>query len=198
VISVRIDNLSRDIGLIIDESLSPKVQAELFAEEARAIIREIDDANDRSAGRDVEFETFVDGSPDETLSGVKISSRIVATWEFGSTVLADILDMLKASAPVKTGRYRNTLVLLADGVEADPANPPQAGEYVFVSPQPYARKIEAGKGKYGPAGRMEGVAAVAQRRFGNFARVRFTYRSINASGRRDKADRQPALVVTLR
>ena len=214
MLKTRVESLERDVQLLVNEALSPEAQAKLFASAAKTIIQEVDDANDRAAGRDLEFTTFVNGREDDTLSSVKVGSTVVATWDVGTSVLMDIMEMLAANAPVLTGEFRKTLLMLADGMPADPANPPQASEYVFVSPQPFARKLERWGAWKSSSGTMEGVAAVAQRRFGSFARIRFGYRSLQGGAigawaatttigrrgrtRQDWLTRQPAIIITLR
>ena len=86
--------------------------------------------------------------------------------------------------------------------------------------QPYARRLEKGHSKQAPDGVYEGISAVASKRFGNLARVSFSFRSLegataldawvaktgvqmtsrgkprgNQSGRDEWLKRQPAIVV---
>ena len=94
---------------------------------------------------------------------------------------------------------------------------------LFVPTVAYARKIERGKGKYAPGHVYEAVAAMANARFSNVARIKFTYAepegptpggypflddwarrfaSVHGSARKQRAQirknrRQPAIVVYL-
>lgn len=98
--------------------------------------------------------------------------------------------------------------LYADGAEVAvgvrgqiPADVPQAGEYVFLNIVPYARKIERGLSPQAPEGVYQTVAVLAQRRFGNLARVTFSYRTAVGGGivggkLGNRAEqRQPAIIV---
>ena len=146
---------------------------------------------------------------------------IVADFDIVSEVLIWIDDQLKRHSPVKTGRYVQSHIVLLDGVEAEPTVTAAFDEAVFVNNQPYARKIERGLSSQEPDGVYEAVAALARRRFGNIARVTFSFRSVRGgpisewaavtgmrkSGRgaiRDPArraewlQRQPAIIVKLR
>jgi hypothetical protein len=100
---------------------------------------------------------------------------------------------------VLTGRYRASHTLFADGEEVAIGDTvPPASEYVFMSPLPYARKLERLDGIY------ELVAAQARARFGNIARIDFSYRTAIGSaiiGGRigNRSDqRNPAIIVTVR
>ena len=80
---------------------------------------------------------------------------------------------------------------------------------MFLNTQPYARKIEGDlsrepSSKQAPEGVYEAVATLAQRRFGNVAMIRFSYRTpidgAIAGGRMgDRSTRRtPAIIVRLR
>jgi hypothetical protein len=217
-IKTRIDPIRETLTLMVKESLSPEARSKALAEYAAVKIAEVDQANDQSAGRDVPYKTFVDGVESSALQSVRPNGVITAVWDIESASYVEIVKLLRDNSPIRSGRFRNTIVFLADGIEADPANPPIADEYVIISPQPYARKIERGLSKQAPAdpyGVFESVAQIAQRRFGNIARVRFGYRSLvggpvgdwaaktnmaggprGANKRQDWLTRQPAIVIT--
>jgi hypothetical protein len=86
--------------------------------------------------------------------------------------------------------------LLADGAEVDPsgANVPPADEYVFINTVPYARRIERGSSSQAPDGVYQAVAMLARGRFGNIARITYSFRTVS-SGK--KSERNPAVVVRL-
>lgn len=216
-VTVRVQPVREAINLVLAATLSPQARSAALADYAATAIAEVDAANDAAAGRDVQFRTFVDGREDAPLASVRPDGVVVAVWDIESATYAEIVEMVRANSPVRSGRFRDTILFLADGVQADPANPPPADEYLIISPQPYARKIERGMSPQAPDGVFESVAVIAQRRFGNVARVRFTYRSLvgGAVGawagstsmrggrragrqRQDWLTRQPAIVITPR
>ena len=96
-------------------------------------------------------------------------------------------------SPVLTGRFAKSHELFADGVDTENPNiAPPAEEYVFLNTQPYARKIERGRSPQAPDGVYQAVATLAQRRFGNIARITFSYREVRGG------ERNPAIIVRLR
>jgi hypothetical protein len=78
-ITTRIDPLDRDIALILAQDLSPAARSKAFGGYAREVIEETDAHNDSAVGRDVTYETFVDGARSDALENAK--SVIVAEWD---------------------------------------------------------------------------------------------------------------------
>lgn len=154
----------------------PEARAEAFAGMARVSIEEIDRGNDAAVGRDVSYRTFVDGRETSNLREAKDTSIILARWELGAGVVSYIFDLLGKAGPVRTGKYRASARMYADGVEIDdPDKAIGAREVLFLPIVPYARKIERGKDGYAPGHVYEAVAAMAASRFSNVARIKFTY-----------------------
>lgn len=197
-VSTRIEPLSKDISLLIDESLSPRAQAKAVATFARQELREAQTINARALGRTPKHRTWVDGRAEAPLESVKPDGgRIVFEFEILVDVLIFIAQTLYAKSPVLTGRYRESHQLYADGVLVTTGAQlaPQAERYTFMSTVPYARKIEAGKMRMkvpGSSHVYEQTRQIASRRFGNVAKIGFTYQAL--AGR----DRVPALTVTPR
>lgn len=184
-ITTRIESLDKDIAVILRDDLSPQARSRAFGQFAREIIAETDAQNDSVAGRDVKYQTFVDGSKSDNLEAAK--SVIVAEWE----TLTDSFEWIEEQlilhsprGPDVNGHYGESHVFLADGVEADPAKPPpDMTEGVFVNAKKYARKLEKLYGVY------QTVAAMAASRFGQSVRVRYAFASY-------AGERQPAIVIT--
>lgn len=190
-VRARIPAINRDIELMIAETLTPKAQSKMLADYARSELDKAQRQNRTVLGRVPDHETFVDGSKDRDLDGVRPDGRISFEFHLAQEALEWIGEQLVLNSPVLTGSYANSHVLFVDGVEADLGNAPEGKEYAFVNTLPYARKIERGYSDQAPDGVYEAVAAVASRRFGNIARIRYTFRAI-ADG-----ERNPAIVVTL-
>jgi hypothetical protein len=217
-VRVRVDVISRDIFFAPGGGLSPQDQSKALAEFARAKIAEADAINAKSSGSAVSREVYVDGVRGAALETVKPNGEIVAEYDLASDVIEWTFAQVRAASPVLTGRYRLSHRLYADGVEVEsPKEATNASEIIITSVVPYARKIERGQSPKAPDGVYQAVAALAQRRFGNIARIRFTYRSPvgggtdlekwatrhSAKSRRphkqhDLDTRQPAIVITLR
>jgi hypothetical protein len=203
----RISVFSREVDLLVSRHLSPKARQRKAAQYARKALADAQETNKRALGVVPPHRQFVDGKAGVALESVNPDhGRIVFTFELADEMLRWIGEQLVVNSPVLTGRYRDSHVLLADGVEVDADGKiPPAQVYTFVNIQPYARKIERGLSDQAPDGVFEVTAALAQRRFGNIARVRFTYRALDIPAERSRAaraaernSRNPAIVVTLR
>jgi hypothetical protein len=218
-ITTKIEPFERDIRLMLDE-LSPEAASRQIASVARATINEADAINAAALGRKPPHRTFVDGREGAALESVSPRGTIVAEWDLVEDMLEWIGTALVDASPILTGQYRDSHVIVVDGVALEIGQPlPEGwGEVSIMSTVPYARKIERGLSDQAPDGVYQGVAALARRRFGNIAKIRFGYRtplfgSINtwagsasaaswaaAHGRRrDAAEwlrRQPAIVLT--
>jgi hypothetical protein len=191
-VSARITSTGKDISVLLDEALSPKAQSAALAGFAREKLHEAEEQNRRALGRVPDHETVVDGRREAPLETVKPDGVIVFEFELLTDLFVWIADQLEKHSPRKSGAYAASHTFFADGAEANPANPPPASdEWAFVSTVPYARKIERGRSRQAPDGVYEVVAALAQRRFGNQAKIDFTYRSLGG-------ERQPAIVISQR
>lgn len=198
VVRTRVEPIDRDINLILAEELSPKARRARIAEVAGAELRAAQDRNRAALGRVPPHETFVDGRAGAALNAVKPDGGVIVfEFELLDDVFVWVRDQLVRHSPRLTGEYAKSHVFLADGVEvAVGAAVPVAREYVFVNTLPFARKIERGFSQQAPDGVYQVVATLASRRFGNLARIRFSYRTLLGSVK-DKNTRQPAIVITV-
>lgn len=201
-VRTRIEGFDKSLRLTFAADLAPEARSRALASAARDGIETAAAQNERVLGARPPVETFVDGVRGAALERVKPDGTIVAEFVLVQDALRWIAEQLALHSPVLTGRYRASHILFADDAEVPAGSPPPAaGEYVFLSPLPYARKIEAGRSNQAPDGVYEAVAALANRRFGNLARIRFTYRALASapSGKgRARDNRRPAIVVGLR
>lgn len=216
---VKIDPIERVTAATLRADLSRPEQKAAAALLARQGIDEAKEINRRVLGRIPPYVTTVDGRQGAALESVNPDGgQIITEFELIGEVLAWVAAELVARSPVLSGRYRASHTLFADGVEVDAfAVVPLAEEFVFLSPLVYARRLEIGKTKSGrnflvsvPNRIYERTAEDARRRFGNVARVRFSYRAaiggaIRAYGGRasrrggeEHQARVPAIVVTMR
>ena len=160
---------------------SPEVIAQEFSRMAAVDIADKDKANEDAAGRALPFKTFVDGSERTPLpDSIDAKCIISARWDVGSGVVQYAWDLVHSAGPVKTGAYRKSARLFADGAEVQsPDETTGAKEVIIVATVPYARKIERGKGGYSPGAVYEAVAALVKQKFSNAAQVKFSYRPIS-------------------
>lgn len=204
-VTTRIQPISKDIDILLNEELSPKAQSQVFAALARDQIEDAKATNRSILGRVPRFTTFVDGNAGAPLESVRPDGVIVTEFELVDDVLLWIGEQLQTHSPVKSGRYRRSHTLFADGREIDVGGViPAADEYVFINVVPYARKIERGSSSQAPDGVYQAVATLGQRRFGNVARITFSYRTavgrsiIGGRAGNRSSERNPAVIVTLR
>jgi len=198
----RLDRFSREISAIVDEKLSPRAQQIAAARAATNILNAAQKRNAEALGAPLPYTQTVDGRRGAALDSVKIENGlIVFQFEVFRELLRWIGEQLVLNSPVLTGRYRDSHVLLADGVEIEVGGKiPLAETYTFVNVVPYARRIERGLSDQAPDGVYESIAEVARRRFGNFANIRFTYRSLYLPNSRkaERDSRYPAITVSAR
>ncbi len=186
-IRTRIEPIATFLDVVVRDDLSKEAQQKAIAEFARERLAEAQQANQRVLGRVPKHDTFVDGRAGAPLEGVKPrGGTIVFEFELFSDVLRWIMQTLIDRSPVVSGAYRRSHLLFADQrqVATDGAIP-EADEYSFTNTVPYARKIEIGRSKSGRAFVVqvepriyERTADDAARRFGNIARIIFTWRGI--------------------
>lgn len=195
-VRTRVDPIDRDIQLMISQELSAQAQARVFAQMAEHQIAEAKTTNRRVLGRDPRVRVTVDGKEGAPLSSVRPNGVVVAEFELLTDVLAWIGEQLVLHSPIKSGRYSRSHVLFADGSEITiGAKIPEAQVYTFSNTQPYARKLERGASSEAPDGVYQAVAVLARRRFGNIAKIGFTY--VAPFGGRARSSRQPAVTVSV-
>jgi hypothetical protein len=201
----KIEAINRDIALMLSETLSPKAQSAALAEFAGVQIEDAKETDRRILGRIPRYTVSVDGRDGAALQSVKPDGVVIAEFELFNDVLSWIADQIDKVSPKKSGRFRRNNTLFADGIETDVGSVlPDASEFVFINTTPYARKIERGASSHAPDGVFQVVATLAQRRFGNVAKISFTYRTAIAGafvgGRAgDRSDlRNPAILVKVR
>lgn len=222
----RIGAFEKDIDVLIAQDLSPEAQSRTLAEFAKEQLTDAQEQNGAALGRVPPHITYVDGVANRPESTVRPDGSIAYEFELASEMLDWIAEQLETHSPVKSGRYRRSHTLWADGVEVNTASPSKydGQEYVFLSTVPYARKIEGSDSRppqstQAPDGVYEVVAALARQRFGNIAKISFGWRApigmggtmledwatstaLPRKGRKVQREhwlrRQPAIVVQMR
>ena len=201
------------VETLISRDLSPRARQQVAAEFARGRLAEGVEQNRRATGRFVPYEQIVDGRRGAALESVNPDNgRIIFMFDVGrEQVFAFIAEQLVKHAPRLTGRVAASFILFAGGREIAPgAELPKADAYTFLSPEPYAGRLERGWSDQAPDGVFQAVAALARQRYSDVASIRFTYRSLSefglapaAGGGRDapKGERRqfrtPAIIVRL-
>jgi hypothetical protein len=128
------------------------------------------------------FQRFVDGHQGATEESVKPDGVIVYRYPRIEQVVQFAMEALFDLSPVLSGEYRSAHEVFVDGKPSASLKGWQSGqEVVIANRMPYARKIEVGKMTM----RVPGTDLVYQQarrkvmaRWGNVARIEFTYRAI--------------------
>lgn len=215
-VTYKIDPIGRDEILLLSQDSTPQARSAALADFARQNLSEALASNTSVLGWTPTYDTFVDGRRGASEDQVRPEGEIVYEFHLMNEMFEWIGEMLVTHSPRLTGRYQDSFVFTADGTVVEPgAALPEAEEYVFTNVQPYARKIERGLSDQTPDGVFHVVAAMAQGRFGNLARIRFSYRAplfgaieewasrtamespYRRGAKRDEwLRRQPAIVIT--
>lgn len=219
VTRTRIQSIDREIELMLGGGLSGAERSRMFGQWAGEQINQARSINRAILKRDPVYTVSVDGREGADLNSVKPHGGVIIA-EFQGVItqaLEYILTQLQMHSPVLTGHYAKSHELFADNVHVEiPSQAPPATEYVFLNVQPYARKIERGQSSQSPEGVYQAIPKLARSRFGNVAKISFTYRSaagfeslnqwadrtglgrqIRSSSRRAEwLRRQPAIIVT--
>lgn len=199
------DRFDADLAAMAKEIGDPQEQAKRFARYAAEEIEEARQINRRALGKDVAYSVAVDGREGAALTSVRANSVVIAEWRLVEEALEWIGKALVEASPVLTGRYANSHVLFANGVEVRPgeAIPAGATDFVFVNVQPYARKIERGLSHQATHGVYQTVAALAGRRFKDVAAIKYGFETVSkapagadrAERKAEQAARNPAIFV---
>lgn len=186
-VKIKIEPIESWVSLTVNEALSPAARSKAIAKYAGERLIGAQETNRRILGRVPPHQTFVDGRPNAPLESVNPERGVIA-FEFDLVfdVLRWIGDALIERSPVVSGEYRRGHTLFADGAEIPIGDElPIADEYSFTNTVPYARKIEIGKTKSGRAFVIqvepriyERTAREARSRFGNVAKIEYTFRGI--------------------
>lgn len=167
------------------EGLSPQGRSAALAQFATVEIAKADAVNQQAFGNRIPYDTFVDGRPSRNLSTVRPDGTIVAEWKFGVEIVDWIYRTLREKAPVLKGEYRDSITIFADGVAVGTPKEAEGADQVFImATVPYARKLEGVSdkkymSKQAPDGIFQVVANTAKRRFGNQAKILYTFRGIS-------------------
>lgn len=154
-----------------------RLAAVAVADTHRASVVEALTLDEQALGNVPDRTDFVNGVPSADFESVRPGNSIVTVLDLATEVVQSVYDLLVVASPYLTGDYQRSITIYADGKSVDsPAEALGAQEVVILPLVPYARKIERGASLQAPDGVFEAVAAIASQRYGNQARVAFTYR----------------------
>ncbi|MBX4944636.1 hypothetical protein [Rhizobium binae] len=127
------------------------------------------------------FVRIVDGAVGAIEERVRPNGVIIYQYRRLDEIVQFAMEALYDLSPVLSGEYRNSHMLLINGVEArNLADLNSADEISIMNPLPYSRKIEVGKMQMRVAGTSKVYQSARRKimaRFGNLVSVDFTYRA---------------------
>lgn len=142
-----------------------------------------------SEGASPVYDLYVNGRPASSEFEVDAPGPIVYEFALWEPVITLALSELQKRAPHKSGRFRNSFIVIVDGVVVSPmADIPARSEVIITNFQPYVRKAEGGVLGVPRRQIFDGTKRVLASRFGNEGRntpaaFRFETRWLNiASG----------------
>lgn len=130
---------------------------------------------------------FVDGVRGAPYQRVKPDGVIRIQYGYAREVALQALKLLTLRAPVLTGEYLKSFVILVDGsaVAGPFAIPATFDECLIIATAPYARRLEIGKKRDGTPfvvrkdpHIVEEIAMVLKIAYKDLARVSYTYREL--------------------
>jgi hypothetical protein len=163
----------------------------------------------QTAPRPERFVRTVDGVRSAREEQVRADGTIIYVYPRLDEVVQAAMDLLFELSPVLSGAYRMGHTLFVNGVEASNlAGWDGQGEILISNVLPYSRKIELGKMTMRVPGSdhvYEQAEFALRQRFGNQARIVFSYRGLmggsvltTRAGGNKSEYRYPALVISER
>lgn len=190
--------MSNELALFardVQAAFTPAARSRDVATFARGALALAQIANRAALGRVPSHRVYVDGRAGAALETVKPNGGTIE-FEFDlidPAILRWISEKLHEFSPVRSGRYQRSHILLADGVEIDPAGEiPGAREFLFINSQPYSKAIERGLSPQRPDGVYQAVAILASRK--SNLDIQFGYRPLVDVGEK-WTGAQPAIIV---
>lgn len=160
-----------------------------------------------TAPRPVAFKQFVDGRANAPIEAVKPNGVILIQYprlDLVAQFAMETLHRLSPVGPPEGGHYRDSHTLFLNGAAVSNLKGYKSGDEVTISnPIPYSRKIEIGMMKMRVPGTeqvYQRSVSIVNRRYGNLARVVFSYRGFvgGAIARGSAAVRYPVMILSER
>lgn len=218
MISGQLVPIRRDLDLMYRRDFSPAARSAHLADTAAKAFAAADLLNLAITGMRLRSATFVDGREIVDLAGIKPDGIATRVYDLLPIAITDLGALLREYSPVKSGLYRDSHVLLADGVEyakitegwTCPQIPSSVRELVLINTTAYARLMEPVDGRsawssQAPDGVYHVLSEMAGPTYGALAKFSFGYRELagtpeSVKERRARPDaprdlRQPCIII---
>src|SRR4030095_8520165 len=117
----RVQPIQRDVQLLLDDLKSPQQRSMALAEFAHDEIEDAKTINRQALGYDPPVTIYVDGNKSTSIASVR--SVVVADFEVIGQVVSWVQGQLQMHSPAKTGKYKRSHALFADGHQVEPIGP---------------------------------------------------------------------------
>jgi len=130
----------------------------------------------QAAGASRVYQLYVNGRPAASEYDVVAPGPIVYQFSLWNEIVTFALGELQRRSPVRSGRFRNSFIVLVGGKMIDPTKDfPADAEVIITNFQPYLRKAEAGLLGTKRFAIFDGTKRALARRFGNEGRLASGY-----------------------
>lgn len=130
----------------------------------------------QAAGASRVYQLYVNGRPATSEYQVTAPGPIVYHFSLWNEIVTYALGELQRRSPVRSGRFRNSFIVLVDGKIVDARRDlPADAEVIITNFQPYIRKAEAGQLGTKRFAIFDGTKRALSRRFGNEGRTSAGY-----------------------
>lgn len=161
----RFDAFDRELQLATAD-LEPEQISKALAVFARQELQKA-----QSAGASKVYDLYVNGRAAVSEDQVVAPGPIIYEFALWEPVITFVLDRLRQRSPSRSGRFRNSFIVLADQVLVSNFDAIAGrSEVVITNFQPYVRKAETGRLGTKPRAIFDGAKRDAARRFGNEGR----------------------------
>jgi hypothetical protein len=162
------------------DSQNGRALAAQLAEFAREVLEEA-----QAAGEFPDlYLRAVNGRRNLPEDAVRVPGPIVYTADWVRHAAAFAVRLWRTAAPVRRGRYRDSVFVLANGREVEPQAIPFGAEVFVVSDVPYARKIHVGaKGFEENRGIAEAVAGFVRAEYKQLVETQVRFLNLQGGAR---------------
>lgn len=180
-------------GALLDIKASSPLGRDMareFAAAARASVKEL-----QREGRAPDlYVRAVGGQRDQNEALPALPGPINYRFDWIREATRFALDTLVRLSPRRSGRYRNSFLVLANGVVTDPERIPMGARVDIVNVQPYSRKIQVGSvGFESYRDLFERAKRAVKSEYAGLAEARVTFKELPDSGYVLKTTAKPRL-----
>lgn len=151
---------------LLTAGIAPGAVNKALAEFARSELKKA-----QAAGAGKSYQLYVNGHLADSEDQVIAPGPIVYQFSLWNEIVTYALSELRRRSPVRSGRFRNSFIILVDGkIVPDGREIVASSEVIITNYQPYIRKAEAGLLGTARFAIFDGTKRALARKFGNTGR----------------------------